>query len=70
MTTAANWVANGASLEDCHSNIFSLVQYTNKPYASLHTHTHTHTQTHTRTRTRKRTQYTTVVSDFVSDHMR
>ncbi|GAA6105734.1 mediator of RNA polymerase II transcription subunit 13-like isoform X1 [Tachysurus ichikawai] len=24
MTTAANWVANGASLEDCHSNIFSL----------------------------------------------
>lgn len=27
MTTAANWGANGASLEDCHSNIFSLVQY-------------------------------------------
>lgn len=27
MTTTANWVANGASLEDCHSNIFSLVQY-------------------------------------------
>lgn len=27
MTTTANWVANGASLEDCHSNVFSLVQY-------------------------------------------
>lgn len=27
MTTTANWGANGASLEDCHSNIFSLVQY-------------------------------------------
>lgn len=25
MTAAANWVANGASLEDCHSNLFSLV---------------------------------------------
>ncbi|CAL8319983.1 unnamed protein product [Lota lota] len=28
MTTAANWVANGASLEDCHSNIFSLAELT------------------------------------------
>ncbi|KAK7895360.1 hypothetical protein WMY93_020685 [Mugilogobius chulae] len=27
MTMTANWVANGASLEDCHSNIFSLVRY-------------------------------------------
>lgn len=27
MTATANWVANGASLEDCHSNIFSLVGY-------------------------------------------
>ncbi|XP_029371341.1 mediator of RNA polymerase II transcription subunit 13-like isoform X2 [Echeneis naucrates] len=26
MTTTANWVANGASLEDCHSNIFSLAE--------------------------------------------
>lgn len=25
MTAAAAWVANGASLEDCHSNHFSLV---------------------------------------------
>lgn len=25
MTAAANWAANGASLEDCHSNLFSLV---------------------------------------------
>uniref|UniRef100_A0A8C7UUH2 Mediator of RNA polymerase II transcription subunit 13 n=1 Tax=Oncorhynchus mykiss TaxID=8022 RepID=A0A8C7UUH2_ONCMY len=28
MTTAANWVANGASLEDCHSNLFSLAELT------------------------------------------
>uniref|UniRef100_A0A4W6E8P9 Mediator of RNA polymerase II transcription subunit 13 n=1 Tax=Lates calcarifer TaxID=8187 RepID=A0A4W6E8P9_LATCA len=28
MTTSANWVANGASLEDCHSNIFSLAELT------------------------------------------
>ncbi|XP_051269294.1 mediator of RNA polymerase II transcription subunit 13-like isoform X2 [Dicentrarchus labrax] len=28
MTTTANWVANGASLEDCHSNIFSLAELT------------------------------------------
>uniref|UniRef100_A0A3P8WRA1 Mediator complex subunit Med13 N-terminal domain-containing protein n=1 Tax=Cynoglossus semilaevis TaxID=244447 RepID=A0A3P8WRA1_CYNSE len=28
MTTTANWVANGASLEDCHSNIFSLADLT------------------------------------------
>ncbi|XP_062340777.1 mediator of RNA polymerase II transcription subunit 13-like [Osmerus eperlanus] len=28
MTTATNWVANGASLEDCHSNIFSLAELT------------------------------------------
>ncbi|XP_017263346.1 mediator of RNA polymerase II transcription subunit 13-like isoform X1 [Kryptolebias marmoratus] len=26
MTATANWVANGASLEDCHSNIFSLAE--------------------------------------------
>uniref|UniRef100_A0A3B3D0C2 Mediator of RNA polymerase II transcription subunit 13 n=1 Tax=Oryzias melastigma TaxID=30732 RepID=A0A3B3D0C2_ORYME len=28
MTASANWVANGASLEDCHSNIFSLAELT------------------------------------------
>ncbi|XP_030624819.1 mediator of RNA polymerase II transcription subunit 13-like isoform X2 [Chanos chanos] len=28
MTTAANWVVNGASLEDCHSNLFSLAELT------------------------------------------
>ncbi|XP_061703731.1 mediator of RNA polymerase II transcription subunit 13-like isoform X3 [Syngnathoides biaculeatus] len=28
MTTTTNWVANGASLEDCHSNIFSLADLT------------------------------------------
>uniref|UniRef100_A0A7N6AYH0 Mediator of RNA polymerase II transcription subunit 13 n=1 Tax=Anabas testudineus TaxID=64144 RepID=A0A7N6AYH0_ANATE len=28
MTATANWVANGASLEDCHSNIFSLAELT------------------------------------------
>ncbi|XP_042251729.1 mediator of RNA polymerase II transcription subunit 13-like isoform X2 [Thunnus albacares] len=28
MTTTTNWVANGASLEDCHSNIFSLAELT------------------------------------------
>ncbi|XP_028318308.1 mediator of RNA polymerase II transcription subunit 13-like isoform X1 [Gouania willdenowi] len=28
MTATANWVANGASLEDCHSNIFSLADLT------------------------------------------
>ncbi|XP_068190986.1 mediator of RNA polymerase II transcription subunit 13-like isoform X3 [Antennarius striatus] len=28
MTTTANWGANGASLEDCHSNIFSLAELT------------------------------------------
>ncbi|XP_066544928.1 mediator of RNA polymerase II transcription subunit 13-like isoform X2 [Amia ocellicauda] len=28
MTAAANWVANGASLEDCHSNLFSLAELT------------------------------------------
>ncbi|XP_061590092.1 mediator of RNA polymerase II transcription subunit 13-like isoform X2 [Cololabis saira] len=28
MTASANWVANGASLEDCHSNIFSLADLT------------------------------------------
>ncbi|XP_033845469.1 mediator of RNA polymerase II transcription subunit 13-like isoform X1 [Periophthalmus magnuspinnatus] len=28
MTMTANWVANGASLEDCHSNIFSLAELT------------------------------------------
>ncbi|KAM6985077.1 mediator of RNA polymerase II transcription subunit 13-like [Aplochiton taeniatus] len=28
MTTTANWVANGASLEDCHSNLFSLAELT------------------------------------------
>ncbi|XP_058632229.1 mediator of RNA polymerase II transcription subunit 13-like isoform X2 [Onychostoma macrolepis] len=28
MTTAANFVANGASLEDCHSNLFSLAELT------------------------------------------
>ncbi|XP_040013255.1 mediator of RNA polymerase II transcription subunit 13-like isoform X2 [Xiphias gladius] len=28
MTTTASWVANGASLEDCHSNIFSLAELT------------------------------------------
>ncbi|XP_062844613.1 mediator of RNA polymerase II transcription subunit 13-like [Trichomycterus rosablanca] len=28
MTTSANWVANGASLEDCHSNLFSLAELT------------------------------------------
>ncbi|XP_029024183.1 mediator of RNA polymerase II transcription subunit 13-like isoform X2 [Betta splendens] len=28
MTTTANWVANGASLEDCHSNVFSLAELT------------------------------------------
>ncbi|KAJ7987316.1 hypothetical protein DPEC_G00337460 [Dallia pectoralis] len=28
MITAANWVANGASLEDCHSNLYSLAELT------------------------------------------
>ncbi|XP_072004219.1 mediator of RNA polymerase II transcription subunit 13-like [Engystomops pustulosus] len=28
MTAAANWAANGASLEDCHSNLFSLAELT------------------------------------------
>uniref|UniRef100_A0A3Q4B4R3 Mediator of RNA polymerase II transcription subunit 13 n=1 Tax=Mola mola TaxID=94237 RepID=A0A3Q4B4R3_MOLML len=28
MTTTANWGANGASLEDCHSNVFSLAELT------------------------------------------
>ncbi|KAM9329372.1 mediator of RNA polymerase II transcription subunit 13-like [Gastrophryne carolinensis] len=28
MTAAANWAANGASLEDCHSNVFSLAELT------------------------------------------
>lgn len=28
MTASANWVANGASLEDCHSNLFSLAELT------------------------------------------
>ncbi|CAL1569307.1 unnamed protein product [Knipowitschia caucasica] len=28
MTMTANWEANGASLEDCHSNIFSLAELT------------------------------------------
>ncbi|XP_063769367.1 mediator of RNA polymerase II transcription subunit 13-like isoform X2 [Pseudophryne corroboree] len=28
MTAATNWAANGASLEDCHSNLFSLAELT------------------------------------------
>ncbi|XP_028828852.1 mediator of RNA polymerase II transcription subunit 13-like isoform X2 [Denticeps clupeoides] len=36
MTTAANWVANGASLEDCHSNIFSLAELTGIKWRCYH----------------------------------
>ncbi|XP_031434166.1 mediator of RNA polymerase II transcription subunit 13-like isoform X2 [Clupea harengus] len=36
MTTTANWVANGASLEDCHSNIFSLAELTGIKWRCYH----------------------------------